>query len=133
FVGFCSLSVVLALVPLAFILFFVLQRGIPALDLAFFAEMPKPVGEAGGGMANAIAGTFILIALAFVLAVPTGILCGVYLAEFPRSRLAHATRFAADVLNGVPSIVVGILAYTLAVMPFKRFTALAGGVALAVM
>jgi phosphate transport system permease protein len=129
----CALSVVIALVPLAFILFFVLKQGVPALNWAFFTEMPKPVGETGGGMANAIVGTGILIGLAALVAVPVGIICGVYITEFSTSRLAPAVRFAADILNGVPSIVIGVFAYAIAVLPFKRFSALAGGVALGVM
>jgi phosphate transport system permease protein len=129
----CAASVVIALIPLGLILFLILRQGIPALDFAFFTEMPKPVGEAGGGMANAIVGTGILIGLAGLIAVPIGITCGVYIVEFRTSRLAPAVRFAADLLNGVPSIVVGIFAYALVVVPFKRFSALAGGVALAVM
>jgi len=129
----CALSVVIALVPLAFILFFVLRQGLPALSWAFFTEMPKPVGEAGGGMANAIMGTGILIGLAALVAVPIGITCGVYISEFKTSRLAPAVRFAADMLNGVPSIVIGIFAYAVAVLPFKGYSALAGGLALGVM
>src|SRR5207302_11339739 len=103
--GLCALAVVVALVPLGFILFFVLRKGLPALNLAFFTQMPKPVGEAGGGMANAMVGTGILISLAALLAVPVGIVCGVYVSEFKTSRLAPAVRLAADILNGVPSIV----------------------------
>jgi phosphate transport system permease protein len=129
----CAASVVLALIPLAFILYFVLSRGLPALNIEFFTSMPKPVGEAGGGMANAMMGSFILLGLAGLIAVPVGITCAVYLSEYPKSRLSFAARFAADILNGVPSIVVGIFAYALAVLPFKRFSALAGGAALAVM
>jgi phosphate transport system permease protein len=132
-VAFCAASVLLALVPLVMILFFVLSRGLPALDLAFFTQMPKPVGEPGGGMANAMIGTLILIALAATLAVPVGIVCGVYIAEYKRTRLASTVRFAADILNGVPSIVIGIFAYAVAVLPLRRFTALAGGIALGVM
>jgi phosphate transport system permease protein len=131
--GLCAASVVLALIPLALILFFVFRQGVPALNLAFFTQMPKPVGEAGGGMANAIVGTGILIGLAALLAVPVGITCGVFITEFKTSRLAPAVRFAADMLNGVPSIVIGIFAYAVAVLPFKRFSALAGGMALGVM
>lgn len=130
---FCGLSVVTALVPLGFILFFVLSRGIPALDLAFFTQTPKPVGEVGGGMANAMVGTLMLLGMAMVMAVPLGIATGVYLSEFRRSRLANAVRFAAEVLNGVPSIVIGIFAYSIAVLPFKHFSAMAGGLALGVM
>ncbi|HYS77249.1 MAG TPA: phosphate ABC transporter permease PstA [Candidatus Dormibacteraeota bacterium] len=132
-VGFCILSVVLALVPLGFILFFVLKEGLPALTFDFLTRLPKPVGEEGGGMGNAIVGSAILIALAGVIAVPIGIVSGIHVAEFRAGRVATAVRFAADVLNGVPSIVVGIFAYSIAVMPFGRFSALAGGAALGIM
>src|SRR5205823_3681901 len=87
------------------------------IGLVLFTQMPKPVGEPGGGMANAIVGTGMLIALAAALAVPVGIVCGVYIAEYKRSRLASSVRFAADILNGVPSIVIGIFAYAIAVLP----------------
>jgi phosphate transport system permease protein len=130
---FCGAAVLVALVPLALILFYVIKEGFGALNLAFFTQMPKPVGEAGGGMANAIVGTLILIGLAAALAVPVGCICGVHLAEYPHSRFSSLVRFAADVLNGVPSIVVGIFAYTIAVLPVKRFSALAGGVALGIL
>jgi phosphate transport system permease protein len=123
----------LALAPLALVLYFVLSQGLPALSLAFFTNMPKPVGEPGGGMANAMIGTLILLGLAGALAVPVGIACAVYLAEYPKRRLARAATFAADILNGVPSIVIGIFAYVIAVLPFRRFSALAGGFALGVM
>ena len=130
---FCAFSVLIALLPLALILFYVVKEGIGAMNLAFFTQMPKPVGEAGGGMANAIVGTGILIGLAALVAVPIGVTCGVYITEFKTSRLSPAVRFAADILNGVPSIVIGVFAYAIAVLPFKRFSALAGGVALGVM
>ena len=130
---FCAASVVLALIPLGLVLFFVISQGLPALRPEFFTQMPKPVGEPGGGMANAMVGTLILIGLATLIAVPVGVVSGVFLSEYKRSRLGSAVRFAADVLNGVPSIVIGIFAYTVAVLPFRRFTALAGGVALGVM
>jgi phosphate transport system permease protein len=132
-VVFCSAAVVLALIPLGFILFFVLSQGLPALNLAFFTETPKPVGEVGGGMANAMVGTLMLLGMAACVGVPLGITAGVYLSEYRKSRLGDAVRFAADVLNGVPSIVIGIFAYSVAVLPFKRFSALAGGLALGVM
>jgi phosphate transport system permease protein len=132
-VGFCAASVILALIPLGFILFFVLSKGLPALNLAFFTQLPKPVGETGGGMGNAVLGTLILISLAGLLAVPIGITAGVYLSEFKNSSLAKLVRFFADVLNGVPSIVVGIFAYSVAVVPFRRFNAISGSVALAIM
>jgi phosphate transport system permease protein len=129
----CAGSVAVALVPLGLVLYFVVSRGLPALTWTFFTHMPKPVGETGGGMANAIVGSLILLVIAAVIAVPVGILCAVYLSEYPKSRLSLGARFAADILNGVPSIVVGIFAYALVVLPFKRFSALAGGVALAIM
>jgi phosphate transport system permease protein len=129
----CAAAVVVALVPLGLVLWYVLSRGLPALNWAFFTSMPKPVGEAGGGMANAMVGTLIMLAIAGAIAVPLGISCAVYLAEYPKGRLSLAARFAADILNGVPSIVVGIFAYVIVVLPFRRFSAVAGGFALAVM
>jgi phosphate transport system permease protein len=133
FVGACGLAVLLALVPLAFILFFVLSQGVQSLSLDFFTHDPVPVGEPGGGMANAIVGTLILTGLAAAMAVPIGILSGVYLSEYRGSRFASAVRFAADTLNGVPSIVVGVFAYAVLVLPLRHFSALAGGFALGVM
>jgi phosphate transport system permease protein len=126
----CAVAVLLALMPLAFILFYVVREGAGALNVAFFTQMPKPVGEAGGGMANAIVGTLILIGLAALFAVPVGCICGIHLAEYPETRFSSVVRFAADALNGVPSIVIGIFAYGLVVLPVKRFSAIAGGVAL---
>jgi phosphate transport system permease protein len=126
----CALAVVVALIPLAMILFYVIKEGAGALNADFFTHMPKPVGETGGGMANAILGTLILIGLAALFAVPIGCGCGIYLAEYPGTKFSSIVRFAADVLNGVPSIVVGIFAYGLVVLPVKRFSAIAGGVAL---
>ncbi len=126
----CALAVVIALIPLAMILFYVIKEGAGALNWDFFTKMPKPVGETGGGMANAIVGTLILIGIAALFAIPVGGICGVHLSEYPETKFSSAVRFAADVLNGVPSIVVGIFAYGLVVLPVKRFSALAGGVAL---
>ena len=133
FVGFCALSVLVALVPLALILFFVVSRGIRSLNVAFFMHMPTPVGESGGGMANAIVGTLILSGLGSLFAVPVGILSGIYMSEYQGTRFASTIRFAADTLNGVPSIVIGVFVYGVAVMPFKQFSAYAGGLALGVM
>lgn len=129
----CAAAVVVALVPLAFIFFYVIKQGFASLNWAFFTQMPKPVGESGGGMANAIVGTLMLIGIASLLAIPVGMLCGIHLAEYGAGKFAFFVRFTADVLNGVPSIVIGIFAYGLAVMPFKRFSALAGGMALGFM
>jgi phosphate transport system permease protein len=133
FVGFCGLSVLVALVPLAFILFYVINEGVSSLNVDFFTKMPKPVGETGGGMANAIVGTLIVTGLGSLFAVPIGILSGVYMSEYAGTRFASLVRFAADTLNGVPSIVVGVFVYGIAVLPFKQFSALAGGLALGVM
>jgi phosphate transport system permease protein len=133
FVGACGLAVLVALVPLAMILFFVVSRGVQALNIEFFTAMPKPVGEPGGGMLNAFVGTLMLIGLAAVIAIPVGVVSGVYMSEYAGTRLATAARFAADTLNGVPSIVIGIFAYGIAVLPFRQFSALAGGLALGVM
>jgi phosphate transport system permease protein len=129
----CGAAVVAALVPLAAVLFFVLSQGLSALNLAFFTQMPRPVGEPGGGMANAIVGTLILTGIGAALAIPVGVLSGVYISEYGGTRLASAVRFAADTLNGVPSIVVGVFAYAAFVLPFGRFSALAGGAALGIM
>ena len=126
----CALAVIVALIPLAMILFYVIKEGFGALNLDFFTHMPKPVGESGGGMANAIVGTLILIAIAAAFAVPVGCICGIHLSEYPGTKFSSIVRFAADVLNGVPSIVVGIFAYGILVLPVKRFSAIAGGVAL---
>jgi phosphate transport system permease protein len=132
-VAFCALSVIIALVPLGFVLFFVVTQGVRAVNLAFFLQMPKPVGEPGGGMANAIVGTLLVSGLAGVMAVPIGIGSGIYMSEYSGTRIAALIRFAADTLNGVPSIVIGVFAYGVAVLPFKQFSALAGGFALGVM
>jgi phosphate transport system permease protein len=133
FIAFCAGSVLLALVPLGFVLFFVVSKGLQSVNLAFFTHMPLPVGETGGGMANAIVGTLIVSGLAAAMAVPIGIVSGIYMAEYAGSRFAGSVRFAADTLNGVPSIVIGLFAYVVAVLPFKQFSALAGGFALGVM
>ena len=125
----CTVAV---LIPLVLIFAYLLLKGVGSLNLAFFTSLPKPVGESGGGMANAIVGTMILIALASAVGLPIGVATGVYLAEYGYSRVGWIVRFCADVLNGVPSIVIGIYAYTLIVLPMKGFSAYAGGCALAV-
>jgi phosphate transport system permease protein len=133
FVGFCGLSIAVALVPLAFILFFVVSQGVQALNWDFFTALPAPVGELGGGFANAIVGTLMLVGIGAAFAVPIGVISGVYIAEFPGTKLATMARFAADTLNGVPSIVVGVFVYGVAVLPFRQFSAMAGGLALGIM
>jgi phosphate transport system permease protein len=132
-VGLCALSVLIALVPLAFVLFYVVSQGITSLSLSFFTEMPKPVGEAGGGMANAIVGSVLIVAIGAAFAIPIGIVSGIYASEYAGSTMAAAVRFAADTLNGVPSIVIGVFVYGIAVLPFRQFSALAGGLALGIM
>jgi len=122
----------LVILPLLLILAFLVYQGASAVNLDFFTQLPKPVGEPGGGMANAIVGTLTLIGLASCLGLPLGILGGIYLAESRDRRLPWMIRFLADVLNGVPSIVIGIFAYTIVVLPMRHFSALAGGFALAV-
>lgn len=126
-------SVLLALVPLGFILFYVVTQGLSSLDLAFFTHTPTPVGESGGGMANAIAGSILVTALGAAFAIPMGVVSGVYASEYRGTRFAAAARFAADTLNGVPSIVIGVFIYGVAVLPFQHFSAAAGGLALGVM
>jgi len=133
FVAFCAGSVLVALVPLGLVLYYVASQGLSAVNLNFFTQMPQPVGETGGGMANAIAGTLIVSGLAACMAVPIGILSGIYAAEYAGGRFATLVRLAADTLNGVPSIVIGLFAYIAAVLPFRRFSALAGGFALGIM
>jgi phosphate transport system permease protein len=132
--GLAILSTVLVVAPLVAIFLYLIYKGASSLNLAFFTQVPKPPGEAGGGMANAIFGSGILLLIGSVVGVPIGIAGGVFLAEFGRgSRLANAVRFTADVLNGVPSIVMGIAVYSLIVLPQKHFSALSGGVALGIM
>ena len=125
-------SAALVVLPLLLILALLLWQGGSAVNLDFFTHLPKPVGEVGGGMANAIVGTLMLLTLAAIIGLPVGILGGLYLAESRDRRLPWLARFLADVLNGVPSIVVGIFAYTVIVLPMRRFSALAGAFALAV-
>jgi len=131
--SFSLLCVVLAVAPLILIFAYSLIQGLGALNLDFFLQMPKPVGEEGGGMANAIVGTGILIGLGALIGLPVGILAGIYLAEYGDSPFGTAVRFLADVLSGIPSIVVGVVAYILIVLPMGHFSALAGGVALAIL
>ncbi|HEX6536724.1 MAG TPA: phosphate ABC transporter permease PstA [Gemmatimonadaceae bacterium] len=132
-VALTLLAALVAVLPLVVILWHLLRTGAGALDLAFFTRIPRPVGEAGGGMANAIVGTLILIALAAAVGLPVGVGAGVYLAEHGATRLANGVRFLADVLNGLPSIVMGIFAWQFLVRPAGHFSALSGGVALGVM
>src|ERR1700675_2139016 len=126
-------AVVLVLLPLGAVFGYLVFKGIGSINWAFLTQTPKPVGEAGGGMANAIAGSAFILLIASVIGVPIGIGAGIYLAEYGRNQIGNIIRFTADVLNGVPSIVVGIVAYAIVVLSQGRFSALAGGVALAIM
>jgi len=130
--GVTFLAAIAVICPLLLILAFLVYQGISAINLDFFTQLPKPVGEPGGGVANAIVGSLIMIGLAVGMGLPVGILGGVYLAESRDPRLPWAVRFLADVLNGIPSIVIGIFAYTVIVLPMRRFSALAGGFALGI-
>jgi phosphate transport system permease protein len=131
--GVAVLTVILVLVPLFAIFAYLVYRGVGSINWAFLTQTPKPVGEAGGGMANAIVGSAFILALASILGVPMGVGAGIYLAEYGRNRFGDVIRFTADVLNGVPSIVIGIVAYSIVVLYQKHFSALAGGAALAIM
>lgn len=128
--GLCALAVA---APLFLVLYFLIREGASSLDWSFFTQLPKPTGEVGGGMAHAIVGTLVLLAMASCVGVPVGVMGGIYLAEYGSDRASYWTRFAADVLNGVPSIVWGMVVYALLVVPFKTFSAYAGGVALGLM
>jgi len=130
--GAAVLTVVIVLVPLVAIFGYVVYRGVGAINWAFLTQTPKPVGEAGGGMANAIVGSALILGIASLVGVPFGIGAGIYLAEFGRNRLGSAIRFTSDVLSGVPSIVIGIVAWSILVRG-RGFSALAGGLALAIM
>jgi phosphate transport system permease protein len=129
----CVIGTVIALIPLASVLWYVVVRGIGGINLEFFTELPKPVGETGGGMGNALLGTLKLVALAGLFGIPPGVMAGIYLAEFGSTKFGAAVRFAADVMSGVPSITVGIFVYSLVVVTTKQFSALAGGLALAIL
>ncbi len=128
--GVCA---VVSVLVLFFILGYLLFNGGTSINWDFFTKLPKPVGEAGGGMANAIVGSGKILLLASLFGVPIGFLGGIYLAEFSGKGMAWVVRYAADLLNGVPSIVIGIFAYSLVVLPFKHFSALAGAFALGIM
>lgn len=131
--GAAGLCALLAVSVLLFILGYLVWNGARSINLDFFTQLPKPVGEVGGGMANAIVGSAKLLLLAALVGVPVGFVTGVYLAEFGGTRFPAVIRYVADLLNGVPSIVIGIFAYAIVVVPMKRFSTLAGGLALSLM
>jgi phosphate transport system permease protein len=128
-----GVAALLVLLPLFLILGFLLMKGVGSVNWAFLTHTPKPVGEAGGGMGNAIVGTFMILGVASLIGIPWGIAGGIYLSEYGRNKFGNAIRFTADVLNGVPSIVIGIAVYGLVVVTQKHFSALAGGIALGIM
>ena len=132
-VGLMIAAVVVAVLPLVFILAMLIIKGASSLNVAFFTRMPAPAGEVGGGVANAIVGTLIIVGTAALMGLPIGIGAGIYCAEYRSSRLAWVTRFVADVLNGTPSIVVGVFAWAMIVARQKHFSAFAGSAALAML
>jgi phosphate transport system permease protein len=129
----CAGAVLVALVPLALILFYVVRQGVSAISWTFFTHTPGQIGDPPGGMANGIVGSLMVTGLGAVFAVPVGVLAGVYASEYRGTRFAAAVRFAAETLNGVPSIVIGVFAYGVVVLPFHHFSAAAGAVALGIM
>jgi phosphate transport system permease protein len=131
--GLCFVCALLVVAPLGLVLFHLIKSGAGAVDWHFFTSLPKPVGEVGGGMANAIVGTLVLLGLASLVGIPIGVLGGVYLSEYGSRRMSWGVRFVADILNGTPSIVWGIVVYALMVIPMKSPSAYAGGVALGFM
>lgn len=129
--GLMCAAIATVLVPLGLIFFHIVKMGLSSLSLDFFTQIPKPTGETGGGMANGMLGSLMMIGAASVIGLPIGVLGAVYLTEYGNGRLATAVRFAADVLAGTPSIITGMVAYSLLVVPMKGFSAIAGSVALA--
>ena len=129
----CFIAAFVAILPLLYIFFYTTMQGASSLNLAFFTELPKPVGETGGGMANAIVGTFILVGLGSAIGIPVGLMAGIYVNEYSKSVIANIVKFVTDVLSGIPSIIIGIFAYGVVVIPLQRFSALAGGFALGIL
>jgi phosphate transport system permease protein len=133
FKGIILFIAFLCAVPLLFILYFIIKQGITSINWSFLTSLPKPVGESGGGILNAMVGTALLLLIASVIAIPVGIFTGVYIAENKTRWIARQTRFAAEIMQGIPSIVIGIIAYLWIVKPMGHFSALSGGIALAIM
>lgn len=131
-ISITAICLLLVIIPLFLILYYTISKGINFINWDFFTQMPKPVGEKGGGMANAIVGSGIMVAIASILGIPIGIMSGIYLSDKESSWFASIVRFLAEVLNGIPSIVIGVVVYILLVIPMKRFSALAGGIALGI-
>ncbi len=128
-----SLAALLAIVPLVFVFVHVIKSGMPALNLAFFTSLPSPVGQSGGGMANSLIGSLILVVFGTVIGIPIGVFGGVFLSEYGKGKIAFFMRFSVDLLTSVPSIVVGLYIYSMVVVPTKTFSAYAGGLALSIL
>ena len=127
-----GISLLIVIIPLFLILYYTVSKGINYINWDFFTKMPKPVGETGGGMANAIVGSAIMVGIGSVLGIPIGIFSGIYLSSKEKSWFASSVRFLSEVLNGIPSIVIGVVVYIILVIPMKRFSAIAGGIALGI-
>ncbi len=132
-ISLCIIAGVVTILPLLYIFFYTTKSGLSSVNVDFFTQLPKPVGETGGGMANAIVGSIILIGLGSLVGIPVGILAGIYVSEYSKSFVSTIVKFTTDVLSGIPSIIVGIFAYGIIVLPMKRFSALAGGFALGIL
>ncbi|MEO6695033.1 MAG: phosphate ABC transporter permease PstA [Ignavibacteria bacterium] len=132
-IGLCILAGIITILPLLYIFFYTTQSGLSSLNWDFFTQLRKPVGESGGGMANAIVGSLILISIGAAFGIPVGILSGIYISEYSKSIFATIIKFTTDILSGVPSIVIGIFAYGVVVLPMQRFSAIAGGFALGIL
>ena len=132
-ISLCVVAGIITILPLLYIFFYTTKSGLTSLNLDFFTQLPKPVGEEGGGMANAIVGSLVLIGLGSVIGIPVGILAGIYVSEYSGSIVSTIVKFTTDVLSGIPSIIVGIFAYGIIVLPMKRFSAIAGGFALGIL
>ena len=132
-IGLCAFAGVITILPLLYIFFYTTKSGISSLNLDFFTQLPKPVGETGGGMANAITGSLILISIGGIIGIPVGVLTVIYICEYSKSIISTFIKFITDVLSGIPSIIIGIFAYGVIVIPMQRFSALAGGFALGIL
>ncbi|MBC7194385.1 MAG: phosphate ABC transporter permease PstA [Caldisericia bacterium] len=133
FKNFVTIFTYLSILPLFLIIYFVLIRGLKYLNLRFLTQLPKPMGEVGGGIFNAIVGSFIIVGVASLIAIPIGIISGVFLSEYKDKRISDFVKILVDTLQGIPSIVIGIIAYLWIVKPLKHFSALSGSIALSIM
>ncbi len=132
-ISLSMVSALIAIIPLVYIFFYTTAAGISSLDLNFFTQLPKPVGEEGGGIANAIVGSIQIVGLGAIFGIPIGLLAGIYVTEYSNSYFANVVKFVTDVLSGIPSIIIGIFAYGVIVLHTKSFSAIAGGFALGIL